>query len=111
MKPFAEHFYKGRRWQGVRESYIMERIMLDGGVCELCHENLGYIVHHKIHITPNNIYDDDITLGFDNLQYVCKECHDNLDGHGVHNKGLPKRVMFTEDGDVIPIRSETDVHM
>lgn len=53
---------------------------------ELCQSSLGYIVHHKEMLNENNIHNPDVTLSFDNLQYVCKQCHDDLEGHGVVRK-------------------------
>ena len=35
----------------------------------------GEIVHHKIPIDPTNINNPDITLNWNNLQYVCRDCH------------------------------------
>ena len=53
-------------------------------MCQRCHEQLGYIVHHKIYLTPQNIDDPEISLNFVYLEYVCKDCHDeeHLPGHG-----------------------------
>ena len=72
-KEYAKSFYASRRWQQCRKSYIDNRIMIDGGLCEECHKNLGYIVHHKTAITESNVTDPDITMSFGNLEYVCKE--------------------------------------
>ena len=50
-----------------------------GGLCEPCKQKgiytAGEIVHHKIPITPDNINDSGITLSWDNLMLVCRECH------------------------------------
>ena len=35
----------------------------------------GEIVHHKIHLTPQNISNPDVSLAWDNLQLLCRECH------------------------------------
>ena len=45
-------------------------------MCQRCKRQPGYIVHHKIHLTPANIGDPEVSLNWDNLEYVCKECHD-----------------------------------
>lgn len=83
-KPWAEKFYNSARWQHCRAAFIDSRIREDGGMCQRCHEQLGYIVHHKIYLTPLNIDDPEVSLNFDNLEYVCKDCHDaeHLPGHG-----------------------------
>lgn len=74
-KEFAKAFYNSKRWKKCREAYIKHRESIDGGLCETCHERIGYIVHHKEELTPENINDPDITLGFSNLKYDCHICH------------------------------------
>ena len=75
MKTFAEKFYKSQAWKNTRDQFMRSR----GGLCELCWANgiakAGEIVHHKVELTPDNINDVNIALGWDNLQLVCRECH------------------------------------
>lgn len=75
-KEWAKAFYKSKEWRECREAYIQ----LVNGLCERCLAKgkyvPGYIVHHIIHLTPENINDPKITLDFGNLELVCKECHD-----------------------------------
>lgn len=98
-REFAKWFYDSPAWRKCRASYISKRQGIDGGMCERCGERPGYIVHHKIAITPANINDPDVSLSFRNFEYVCQECHNKA-----HRKDKPEpRVMFTEDGDVCPI--------
>ena len=80
-KEFAKRFYKSKAWKLCRDAYIQHRIVADGGLCEVCHKVPGYIVHHKIPLTPNNISDPNISLNPDNLQYDCKACHDVEEAH------------------------------
>ena len=35
-KAFAKSFYDSAAWQSARDSYISERISIDGGACERC---------------------------------------------------------------------------
>lgn len=35
----------------------------------------GEIVHHIEHITPDNIENPEVTMSFDNLELLCRECH------------------------------------
>jgi 5-methylcytosine-specific restriction endonuclease McrA len=102
---YAQPFYNSRAWQSCRASYIANRIKIDGGLCEACHERIGFIVHHKVMIDETNINDVNITLSHDNLQYVCKYCHDRMDNHFVRNKRGPKiKVLFDENGQpIVPI--------
>jgi len=83
MKSFAAAFYKSTKWEQCRLAYIASRIATDGGLCERCHRLPGYIVHHKVYLTENNISDPLVSLNPDNLEYVCKPCHDDehLDSH------------------------------
>ena len=99
MKKFAESFYKSDKWQKCRAAYIAERLLIDGGLCEECHERVGFIVHHKEALTEQNINDPEITMNFSNMEFVCKECHDNFEGHGVGRKNeLLPRIKFDASG-------------
>ena len=72
---WAKPFYRSKAWQRCRESYIQQRILIDGGVCEKCKKEIGMELHHIIFLKPSNIHDADITLNFDNLMWLCKDCH------------------------------------
>ena len=75
MKEYAKGFYKSKSWQKCRGAYASSV----GGLCERCKKKglikAGVIVHHKKPITPANIYDPDITLNFNNLELLCRDCH------------------------------------
>lgn len=101
-KDWAKSFYRRKVWLGCRDGYIAERVKIDGGLCEVCHEKPGYIVHHKITLTPDNINDPDISLNYDLLSYECKDCHDKHEGHGIGNKGVGLLVVFDENGQPVP---------
>jgi len=103
-KEYTGGFYKSKAWIDCRSAYIAERIKADGGVCEMCHDRLGFIVHHKVHITPLNIGDANITLSHDNLMYVCHQCHDAIHYADIHNGKERAFCMFTEDGQPISLR-------
>lgn len=65
----------------------------------------GYIVHHKIKLTPWNIDDQSVTLNPANLEYVCLDCH-NADELGEHSgtgpKHKPRRARFDSAGRLLP---------
>lgn len=103
-KPFAKAFYNSKAWKLCRDSYIAERIMIDGGLCEECQKNLGYIVHHKMPLTPDNINNPDITLNHKLFRYVCKDCHDLYEGHGVGRDKTKALCIFDESGQPISLR-------
>lgn len=75
MREFAEQFYKSKTWQKCRAAYIASQ----GGLCELCRKRglivPGNTVHHIVHITPDNINDPSVTLDFNNLELLCRDCH------------------------------------
>ena len=94
MKDFAKTLYKSKAWQRTREAYASSV----GRLCEICLKQgiykTGEIVHHKIVLTPDNINNPDITLSWDNLQLVCRDCH-------AKEHGNTKRYKVTETGRVI----------
>ena len=77
MQDYAKQLYKSKAWKKCRESYASSV----GGLCERClargFYTPGEIVHHKIHINPNNVSDPTITLNFENLELLCRVCHAN----------------------------------
>lgn len=81
---------------------------MDGGACEECGRQQGYVVHHTIMLTPDNINNAEITLNHKNLKYVCKSCHDEYEGHGVNGVGRPCKTkslcIFDEQGQPISLR-------
>lgn len=95
MKDFAKAFYTSQAWKECREAYRKSV----GGLCERCLKSglytAGEIVHHKIHITPDNVNDPSVTLNFKNLELVCRECH-------ALEHGTPKRFSVDELGRVTP---------
>ena len=70
-KAYARDFYNSTDWIKTRKSYFNYR----HGKCERCN-GIGAIVHHKIYITPKNINNPYITLSYDNLELLCRECHE-----------------------------------
>lgn len=74
-KAFAKQFYSSKAWQSCRNEYVKSVHHL----CENCLRQgiyrPGEIVHHKIHIDPLNIEKPEVTLNFDNLELLCRECH------------------------------------
>lgn len=108
-KDFAKQFYNSSSWKKCRRTYIEYRIQQDGGMCEICGQNLGYIVHHKINLSPENISNPDISLNQDYLMYVCKACHDLFEGHAHGNAAKPL-CAFDEDGQPVSLRDIDSPH-
>lgn len=69
-KEWAADFYASGAWHRVRE-YVMRR---DRFMCQHC-KAPATTVHHRIHLTPDNIHDPMISLNPDNLEAVCDDCH------------------------------------
>lgn len=96
---FARSFYKSKAWQQCRLSYISSV----NGLCERCLERgrytPGYIVHHVIYITPDNINDPEVTLNHSNLEYLCLPCHNREHFGGEY--AIRDDVMFDEEGNLI----------
>lgn len=102
---WAKTFYSSKAWWKCKNSYIKQRITVDGGMCEECHDMPGYIVHHKVKLTPENINNAEISLNHDNLEYVCKKCHDSFDDHGFgFRKKIKPLCTFDKDGQPISLR-------
>lgn len=101
MKDFAYFFYHGTKWQECRRGFIAQRIAEDGGMCQRCHERPGYIIHHRIELTAENIRAPEVSLNWKNLEYVCFECHNRLHNNFVDSR----RVDFDAEGNVIERRS------
>ena len=96
-RAFAHAFYTSPAWRFCRAAYLAERRAVDGGMCERCHDQLGYIVHHREWLTPENINDPDVALNHRNLEYVCLTCHNKIEqGEDA------ARYQFGPDGQVLP---------
>lgn len=94
MKEWARWFYKGSAWKKVRRSYFIQQ----HGICERCN-GAGKIVHHQIYLTPDNIYDPDISLSFDNLEVLCHTCHNKE--HFKEHTAVREGFTFDSDGNLI----------
>lgn len=93
-KEFSDAFYTSRAWINTRKAYTKSV----GGLCERCLKKglirpVG-IVHHKVYLTPENINDPNVSLNWDNLEALCRECHE------AEHRGIEKRYTVAEDGRV-----------
>lgn len=95
MKDYATRFYKSRPWQTTRLAYLKSV----GGLCERCLKKGLYvpavIVHHKVYLTEENINDAAVTLNWDNLEAVCRDCH------AIEHLSGEKRYKVNPDGTVV----------
>lgn len=93
---FSRDFYDSSAWKATRKAYKKSV----GNLCERCLKRGLYrpavIVHHKTYLTPENLKDPHIALSWDNLEAVCRECHEEI-----HAKKRNRRYTINADGTVI----------
>jgi 5-methylcytosine-specific restriction endonuclease McrA len=96
-KEWSIKFYNSKAWKKCRAAYIKKVF----GLCERCPAP-GYIVHHKVYLTPTNINDPAISLNHDLLEYVCQDCH-NKEHHGSHEPVTAEGLAFDSEGNLIQV--------
>jgi len=70
-KPKVLHnFYKSPAWFAAREL----KMVSVNSLCERC-GHVGIEVHHKERLTVDNVNDSSISLNQENLELLCRECH------------------------------------
>ena len=93
-------FYKSPAWKHCRNDFLRSR----GGLCERCLArgiiNAGDAdaplqVHHKIHLTAENVNDPAVALNWDNLVLLCATCHAEM-----HSSASARRWTVDEFGHV-----------
>ena len=94
---WAKAFYTSKAWKQNRKAYL-ESV---DGLCERCRV-LGKfvpaeIVHHRKWLTKETIHDPNLTMGWDNLEALCQDCH-NKEHFG---QEIKPRFRFTEDGSIL----------
>ena len=102
-------FYQSKAWQDVRKTIWLKQNLL----CARCHKPVYVdgisdylpkekrvigIVHHKQYLNDINVNDINITLNLDNLEGLCKNCHEL---EHTHSKGLRKEYLFDENGNLL----------
>ena len=95
-KDFSKAFYNSRRWRKNAKAFAESKCW----ICSRCHNRSmtgsgtpRMIVHHKTPLTPENIHDDSIAYGWDNLELLCIDCH-----NAVHAEGKGGECQFDADG-------------
>lgn len=98
--PEIESFYTSWIWRKCRKAFAESK----GNLCERCLKR-GIIepgskdqpleVHHKVPLTVDNLHNADIALGWNNLELLCKKCHDE------ERERKRKRWRIGPDGKVI----------
>ena len=98
-KEWAREFYNSSNWAKCERAYKKYR----RGLCETCLAKgiytAGVIVHHVVHLTPENISDPNVALNFDNLKLVCCACHcQEHPRTWMRKRRSKKRYYFNPDG-------------
>lgn len=69
-------FYKSKAWKECRAAFVKSK----GGLCERCLKaglyRPGFVVHHKIYLTDELLSDPAVSLNWNNLELLCRECHE-----------------------------------
>lgn len=95
--PWAKRFYESRAWRENSRAYLSS---VDG-LCERCRAAgklvPAVIVHHRIHLTPERMNDPQLTMGWDNLEALCQECHNREHFAEEHDQ----RYAFGPDGSLL----------
>lgn len=100
-------FYNSMAWKTTSRAYRQSV----GGLCERCMSkglvNPAEVIHHKIPLTDRNISDLSISLSWDNLQALCRQCH--ADAHEeMYRARTKKRYTIAKDGRVIITEEQDD---
>ena len=97
MRSIDQSFYKSKTWGQCRAAYAK--------AFPLCEECLKRgiikpveIVHHKIELNADNVNDPAIAYGFDNLESVCRDCHNKIH---FADTTVEKRWEFNDKGELI----------
>lgn len=93
-----KQFYKSGAWKRARRDFIDFRLSVDGGLCQVCGQEPGLIVHHKIWLDDINCNDPDISLNADNFLYECQTCHNKEKDP---RKATPGRCIYGPNGEII----------
>ena len=93
MQEWAKEFYKSKAWQKCRANFLLSRHC----ICERC-SSAAIIVHHKTYLNQTNINDPNVTLNWENLEALCKDCHNKEHmGKGV----TTNECVFDSEGNLI----------
>ena len=104
-RPFARSFYDSKEWERVRAYCLMR----DRYCCQHCGLP-AQEVHHIIHLSPDNIWDPQISLNPDNLVSLCRDCHFEQHREDA-NKGADcaDGFVFDEFGQLVPDERKKNV--
>lgn len=92
--PDIQEKYNSQRWKKLRK--LKKQV---NPFCERCFAKGKYVptymVHHKEYINEDNYMDDNVFFNMDNLESLCKSCHN------AEHFGEKMNYFFDENGDII----------
>ena len=102
----ATGFYNSKAWKDTRRNYKQSV----GGLCERCLSQgiirPAEIVHHKEPLTESNIQNLELSLGWKNLQALCRQCHAEVHDD-IYAQRTGRRYRIDNNGKII-IRGDND---
>ena len=100
MSKLTKVFYATQAWKDTRRNYKQSV----GGLCERCLAKgiiePAEIIHHKIPLTVDNVSDVNISLGWNNLQALCRKCHAEVHDE-MYAERTGRRYKIDENGKVV----------
>ena len=96
MKAYAEKLYKSREWQKVRNLYMTSAKW----ICERCGQPATICLHKK-YVTQHNINNPEITLNMENLEALCRECHEKEHSRNKLYARQSTGIGFDEKGNIV----------
>lgn len=93
MRSIDNKFYQSSSWRKTRNAYYISQ----NGICERC-GGIGKIVHHKEHLNKKKINNIHLSLGWDNLELLCMDCHNS---EHFRTKSTAAGLRFDENGDLV----------
>lgn len=96
-REFSKKFYDSKEWKKTRQLILMR----DNYLCVLCGMPAEE-VHHKIHLTPENINNPRIAIHEDNLISLCGLCHKRIhNGNKAKDIDVLPLIAFDDDGNPV----------
>ena len=90
-----KEFYKSPAWKRCRANFVRSC----DGLCMRCLASgiykPGKVVHHRVHLTDENVNDPAVSLNPGNLELLCQDCH-----NAEHHAHRQRRFRFGADGNL-----------
>ena len=91
-------FYGSKAWRKLSKAFLLSK----NYICERC-GNPADLAHHKVYLTPGNVWDSAVSMNVDLLESLCQNCH-NTEHFGVGGAIL-NGLAFDEKGELYELHS------